>query len=425
MNMMESLKALLPNNMRRWLGAKRIEINRFFRQFNYLHVFTPKKSKEIRKKSRIDVNFVVFELGMWKTENLYLRMFGHRRFNPVITVVDSPEHPGSYKAVIDYLNKKGYDFKFIDKDTNLQEACKADIIFYQKPYAEEYFPAHSWKENKSALFCYCPYFVHDSLIDWLIDREFQNICWQNYFENFGVAREIGPRMHNKGKNILVTGLPMFDQFLKPIESYQYSWKPQGKHKKKIIYAPHFTISKYLKRSTFLENGEFMLEMAEKYKYDVQFVFKPHPLLYKNLVDEWGEAKSREYYDRWDAMDNGQLELGQYADLFMTSDAMIHDCGSFATEYIFTGKPVMFLYHEASAEYVDNRTQCGTRALALHYRGDSHEDIERFIKDVINDNDPLREERLRFFNENLKLANGKDSCENIIEAILENKAEFKI
>ena len=39
------------------------------------------------------------------------------------------------------------------------------------------------------------------------------------------------------------------------------------------------------------------------------------------------------------MSNGMLCESDYIDLFLTSDAMIHDSGSFLIEYIYVNKPV--------------------------------------------------------------------------------------
>jgi hypothetical protein len=54
---------------------------------------------------------------------------------------------------------------------------------------------------------------------------------------------------------------------------------------------------------------------------------------------WGSEKTTAYYDKWDNLDNGQFKSGDYVDL-LTSDALIHDCGSFMAEYLVVGKPAL-------------------------------------------------------------------------------------
>ena len=168
-------------------------------------------------------------------------------------------------------------------------------------------------------------------------------------------------------------------------------------------------------STFLEYSDFILAMAQKYKDDIQMAFKPHPLLRKNLLAYWNEDKINEYYKRWDEYENTQLELGGYKGLFMHSDAMIHDSGSFTIEYHYTHKPVMYLVK--NDKHTDNQNEFAVQAYNLHYKGHNEEEIEKFICDVIAGCDPQYDERKKFFEESLLPPNGKTAAQNIIDAIL--------
>jgi CDP-glycerol glycerophosphotransferase (TagB/SpsB family) len=91
-------------------------------------------------------------------------------------------------------------------------------------------------------------------------------------------------------------------------------------------------------------AELMLELAQAYKDRIQIAFKPHPSLITQLYQhpDWGKERADDYYARWQQMENTQLETGGYVDLFMTSDAMIHDSGSFVVEYLYANRPVMFV-----------------------------------------------------------------------------------
>ena len=53
----------------------------------HLYLYNQKKLvREVRKKEKIKVLFIVFELGSWKTEGLYQAMKQHPRFTPIIVV---------------------------------------------------------------------------------------------------------------------------------------------------------------------------------------------------------------------------------------------------------------------------------------------------------------------------------------------------
>lgn len=201
--------------------------------------------------------------------------------------------------------------------------------------------------------------------------------------------------------------------------YQDPWKKQARSKKRIIYAPHHTISsKYkdgLALSTFLENADVMLEMMHKYSDRVQWAFKPHPLLYRNLLSVWGQENTDKYYNEWKNADNSQFEDGEYDALFKYSDAMIYDCSSFTIEYLYTKNPVMFLVRQNGGSNPHNAFS--QKADELHQKGLTKADIDSFILDVINGIDPLKEEKEKFYNDSLTPPNGKTACENIINSIL--------
>jgi CDP-glycerol glycerophosphotransferase (TagB/SpsB family) len=161
----------------------------------------------------------------------------------------------------------------------------------------------------------------------------------------------------------------------------------------------------------------MLDIAHEYKDKIQIAFKPHPMLRENLnkLESWGKQKTDEYYELWNKLPNGQLNEFEYTDLFMTSDAMIHDCGSFSVEYLYTGKPVMFLVNDE--KITDRYNEIGKLAFEVLYHGRSDHEIVSFIEQtVIGGHDSMNEKRGNFFNEYIKPPNGKTASENIVDHI---------
>ena len=212
-----------------------------------------------------------------------------------------------------------------------------------------------------------------------------------------------------------------DELLVDKKQLQDPWKPQKKMKKRIIWAPHFSINPdgWLVYSTFLDIADFadfMLELARKYREEVQFAFKPHPLLWYKLSEVWGEEKTNAYYQQWATLGNTQLEQGKYLGLFKYSDALIHDCGSFTVEYHYTLNPVMYIVKDE--HHADNQTSFGKKAFELHYKAYTMQDIEHFIQNVVAGQDEKKAERIRFYQEELLPPHGKSACENIIDTILQ-------
>ena len=115
------------------------------------------------------------------------------------------------------------------------------------------------------------------------------------------------------------------------------------------------------------------------------------------------------------MSNTFIQEGDYIDLFLTSDAMIHDCGSFLIEYLYTNKPVMRMMNDISPESLYN--DLALKALDVYYKGFNKEDVESFIIDIINGSDTLKQSRSDFINQYLLPPNGKTPSENILSDII--------
>ena len=95
--------------------------------------------------------------------------------------------------------------------------------------------------------------------------------------------------------------------------------------------------------------------------------------------------------------------------------MIHDCGSFTGEYLYTEKPCCYMLKKG-ADLSETYIPLGERCLENYYHAYSGEDICRFIEDVvINGDDPLKEQRTAFSRNELKV-NYPHTSEFIIDYI---------
>jgi hypothetical protein len=79
--------------------------------------------------------------------------------------------------------------------------------------------------------------------------------------------------------------------------------------------------------------------------------------------------------------------------------MIHDCGSFTAEYLYTQKPVLFQIRDEKVK--DEFNSFGQLCFEKHYHAYTIEETETFIREiVINGNDPKAEEREQFYKQYL-------------------------
>lgn len=383
----------------------------------------PLKVNRMRNNPKIKVLFVVSDVSIWKTESLYCEMLRHPRFEPILGVAlltaDKPSGAiYKYQTLISYLSKKCYKYIEIFGD-DIKEKIKPNIIFYQQPYEKVIDVNLFFRNNIESLFCYVNYAFNSIGQEWVGASSFLHYCWQTYYENsitMNYYDSVLPVISRN--NAYVTGLPFQDILEKDKSEFYDPWKQQDCKKKRIIWAPHHTIPSspsQLEYSTFLECADIMLEIAESYKEEVQFAFKPHPFLLKKLYNYWGKEKTDAYYQKWIRMENTQFESGEYYGLFKHSDALIHDCGSFTIEYLYMRNPVMYLSNGRS--HTDTLNCFGKAAYDIHIIGKSKEDILRFIHDVISEEDCKKKEREQFVEKYLKIPKTGNASFNIINCIL--------
>jgi CDP-glycerol glycerophosphotransferase (TagB/SpsB family) len=251
-------------------------------------------------------------------------------------------------------------------------------------------------------------------LDLIYNLDFHNLVWKIFSET-PIHGEIASQMQsNKGQNCIVTGYPGFDPILLN-KNPKAVWKNKNPALKKIIWAPHHSMTELNKVSNFLEYYDFFFELAINYKDKLQIAFKPHHLLRVKLESDfyWGKEKTDIYYNKWADLPNGQLENGDYIDLFLTSDVLIHDCGSFMAEYLITGKPSLFMVRDESI--MDYWSTFGEKAIEAHYQSRNKKQVIDFIENVVlNENDWMKEERNAFVKNTLLPKNKATASENILD-----------
>lgn len=399
---------------------------RFIMEVHFYNKFIlPKMLKRIQKKARLSVGFVAWNVPMWKYHSLYKAMEASDRFDPFVILSLSPRKDETTNRLeLEDMKKtfseRGYKIyeRVQPSDLNFERELlnKVDIVFFVQPY----LPCCLEKHLRKFVLCYSDYgFSIARVMNWSHNTFLENICLLHFVPSAKLINEIKKIRGNGGINVFYGGYLYGDELLgwKKDENPN-PWKEQHREKKKIVWAPHFSVDpkSVLQLSSFLKVCDSMLELAEEFKDTVQFAFKPHPYLYSKLCEEdfWGKEKADAYYERWKNMDNGQLETGKYEDLFFHSDAIVHDCGSFIVEYLYTKNPCMYLCGDES--YFNELTK---DALACYYRGTTKEEIRAFIQDVvIGGADTLKGKREAFHQEHLLPPNGKSAAENIIDLLTE-------
>ena len=366
-----------------------------------------KKIREIEHRSgkKIQVIFLVNETSKWKYQQVYdlLRSNDKYEVGIVLTLADVDWHL-SHDGRIEKLsrNKEFFNSRKMpvyvayDPVKNITIALhkyKPDIVFYQQPWriADNQAPRAA---SKYALTLYAPYYVptyvnphgacdtdfHRSLFAHFVIND----SLRNYFMEY-----CGKRYH--AGDFVALGHPMVDDILKRLNNLPKS--------KCVIYAPHWSMPHPNNRadnpynlSTFLDYGEIILEFAKSHP-EIKWIYKPHPSLYRYLVDckIWSKEKADEYYRQWERIGYACYD-GNYLSIFNESNVMITDCDSFLVEYALTGKPILHLIGIG----------VGTRTFSpygflfdTYYRVKNKTDLMQALNEyVINGADPNKAKRLK-------------------------------
>ncbi|MCH5314163.1 MAG: CDP-glycerol glycerophosphotransferase family protein, partial [Helicobacter sp.] len=242
---------------------------------------------------------------------------------------------------------------------------------------------------------YIPYFYLGRCLVTIDNLKLESLSyvWAFFANNKEVIKLATIYQPIKGANMVLSGYPKMD-------SLAYYLKHTHLHKDsrlKIIIAPHHSI--YEAESAigaFLKYYEILYEVMVK-NTDIDFIFRPHPLLYSQLAKEefWGEQKTKAYFDKVCALDNVTYSVeGDYMEVFAHSSALIHDCGSFMAEYLYTNKPCAFMYRDNLDTQVC-WNEFGRKCVNVHYSIFNAKDIDDFIESVRNGQDSLREQRETF------------------------------
>ncbi|WP_340153093.1 CDP-glycerol glycerophosphotransferase family protein [uncultured Marivirga sp.] len=370
--------------------------------------------------------------AVWKYDRLYKLLENDSRFLPQIVVCPYTQLEFNYMIsemddIYNHFKNKGYNVvnsyhDEVAKWIDIKKEVKPDIIFFTNPHnltkAEYYI--HNFRDY---ITCYVPYaFVVIGLTRMHYGQRFHSLLWKYFLEtdeHLSIYKSFQDFDYGNAK---VTGYPALDSFFDKEYVPKAVWKKNSSVEypaKKIIWAPHHSIADKegsLMYSTFLDYYDYFQKFAEQNRH-IQIAFKPHPILKNALYQrsDWGKERTDEYYNYWAINPNTQLEESDYVDLFIESNALIHDSASFMAEYMCTGHPVLFL--KRSDDIRDRINSFGQKLYDLHYHSSSESEITEFIQDVIlKGNDNRKSERDLFVEKTLKPSNGKLATINIYEEL---------
>lgn len=364
---------------------------------------------KVQRGERIRVAFLQMYASDIQNLCIFEKMLTSRDFDPYIII--NPDVMRSQDNLVTVVNraytesvaKYGEERVLLGYDVDSQVATdyteQFDMAFTNNPYenmAHDYFKIEYWAKRGIPML-YIPYFYMGRCFVSMdnLRMESFNYFWKVFVENEYVIKQAKQYELVKGSNLVLSGYPKLDAL--------YFIEERPRNRKRVIIAPHHLISdNELHAGGFRQYADDLLSLPLRFP-NVDFVFRPHPLLFEALKDYWTEDQIETWKKTFFANANVEYSCGgDYLNLFKNSDALMHDCGSYTSEYFYTGKPCAYIYKQGT-DYSKAHSEFGTKCRNLHYAIHTLEDWNAFIKNVVMaDEDVLKEQREVFAHESVMI-----------------------
>lgn len=407
---------IVPRAIRRIISArvqKRKKAKQKITKLERIQKEYPDKLRKIqticKETGIIKVAFLNLYNGVFPFQALFEKMLNDPFFDPWIIVVPNmsrtPEYrKENYFLTFDSLYEK-YNTRVLhgldwDKGVFTELGDTYQVVCFNNPYEDQvhYYHSANYCLKKNILMIYANYgFAALNFWSEVIHTDFFNQMWKVCVETESNMQYLRENEPIRGENGYLTGYMKMDSMV--------NYHPSEKTRKKVLICPHHTVWGWetLNISNFLQYAELFLRLPKLFS-EIDFVFRPHPLLFDNLVTHnvWTQEEVNSYIDRLKQIPNLSLDRsGDYFQVFVDSDAMIHDCGSFIGEYLYTEKPCCYMM-QSEEKTRATLLPTGISCIEQYYHAFNESDIIDFIQNVvISGKDPMRAQRERFSREVLK------------------------
>jgi hypothetical protein len=394
-----------------------IDENIFLSKYNTLQIHYDKVKEVLKRKKnakrKITVAFFVIYDSTFPAQPLYEAMLTSSIFSPFIVVIpdvlrgkknmfsqlDKTYHVLSAKYSNVFISYNKEESKFIDIFDKCDMVCTANPYdamtyrYYQITYLSHF----------DILLFYMNYAY--SVSNWWAHHMYHDkslpCLWKYFLENALISEELKVKSFMPPRSLAITGYLKMDR-LAGIPEHK-------RERKRIIIAPHHTVIQnsdpgVINFSNFLQYAYFFQKLFQKYP-EIDFVFRPHQLLKVALErdDIWGIDKTEKYFETMKETPNVEYQDGgDYFETFVNSDALIHDCGSFMAEYLYTDHPACYLLKDEDTNR-ENYSSFGLECIARHYPAHNESDIIHFIDNVVmKGEDTMKRERILFAENKIRI-----------------------
>lgn len=350
-----------------------------------------------KNKGPINVAFIVQMPEVWdKEEPVYLAMRDNPDFNTQLIVV--PHYDIQKKELSrDYIHNYFLE-NYEDAIPGFQNGKwlnlkgKYEYVFYQRPY-DGYLPKElrSSKVRKYSKCCYIPYgFVGADVFNEInSDRRFFRNISMAFVETDAMAKLIRSRFgtHDRLHRVECLGYPALEPY--------FDIKPSNVFKK-ILWTPRWSYDEKLGGSQFLEYKETIKTIKKLYP-EMKITFRPHPLLFEELVSKglMGKQEIDDYVGSLADCDIKYDTGTPIYDAINDADILITDFSTIIIQYFVTGKPVIYCEAGIKLNEIYEKMAKG------FYLANNEEDILEQVKSISNGSDILLTIRRKIIENDLR------------------------
>ena len=388
---------------------------------------------KLARGERLSVAFLVCDASMFSGESVFAAMRADPRFECTIAVAPRVTRGEAFlretlsKTVGSLSERYGGAVRALyNPDSREERPLDADIVFSTVVYEDQTLPRYTVENLSRRSLVAILYYGYGGLF---VNNEKKTpflpnivLSWRYFVSNEATREMSVGRNPALARCIVASGYCKMDRIARLVEERMARDAEGAPRRRKVVICPHHTIDREadgaLALSTFLENADLFLELPAMFP-EIDFVFRPHPLLFARLATPkwWGERRTAEYRAKMESFPNVEFQRGgDYFATFAESDAMIHDCGSFLAEYFYTGKPQCFMM--ASESTAEQFLPFSRKLLGHVYKAFSREEIVDFIRRVVvAGDDPMKAERDEFARKEV-CVNHPHATDAVVESVMQ-------
>lgn len=324
-----------------------------------------------------------------------------------LVAIDSPidQIPG---GTAELVAEHGYETR--DGEWLREHLGDIDIVMLDNPY--DNFRPEGLRTtdlaNAGIRLAYVPYGNNvgagELILQWQYDLPLHQCAWRVFARSLRQVDMYGRHCAVGNYHVHAAGLPKLDRSLQSAPSEVHPLREQAGDRPVFLWNPHFTVGVDARQrwSTFDLYCEALLEYFAAHPEAVLLV-RPHFRLFQTLQQMGGRFAGLEtrLKDAVVAHENIWLDdAADYVTSFQVADAMLSDASSLITEFMPTGKPILYLVRadgpgiNEDAGYFDDL-----------YQARAWDDVETFLSMVVDREDPMRDMRLASVAENFHLLDG--------------------